>query len=235
MEDDFDDYLEIEADATDFTMNETYCIATNSVFSRLDLSNVDDLEDATNKLLDGTSDLYDGVTELYDKSGDLQDGVKELSDGSGDLRDGAYKLADGAVTLRGGIGSLQEGTKALLAGTPSLQSGTNELKTGLGQLTAQNDTLNGAAGQVFDTLLKTATSQLTSAGLSVPDLTTENYAQVLNGAISKLTDMDTEDLQEVIDRMKATSSVSENYDSFTVSNDGMDSSVKFIYKINAVK
>ena len=161
MEDDFDDYLEIEADATDFTMNETYCIATNSVFSRLDLSNVDDLDDltkamddldnATNKLLDGTSDLYDGVTELYDKSGDLQDGVKELSDGSGDLRDGAYRLADGAVTLRGGVGSLQsgigtlqEGTKTLLAGTQSLQSGTNELKTGLGQLTAQNDTLNGA-------------------------------------------------------------------------------------------
>lgn len=47
--------------------------------------------------------------------------------------------------------------------------------------------------------------------------------------------MDPEDLQEVIDRMKATSSVSENYNSFTGSTDGMDSSVKFIYKINAVK
>ena len=167
IEEDFDDYLEIEADATDFTMNESYCIATNSVFSRLDFSNVDDLDDlteamddlkdATNKLLDGTSALYDGVTELYDKSGDLQDGVKELSDGSNDLRDGAYKVADGTVTLRGGVGSLrsgigtlQEGTKTLLAGTQSLQSGTNDLKNGLGQLTAQNDSLNGAAGQVFD-------------------------------------------------------------------------------------
>ena len=441
MEEDFDDYLEIEADATDFTMNESYCIATNSVFSRLDFSNVDDLddlteamddlEDATNKLLDGTSDLYDGVTELYDKSGDLQDGVKELSDGSNDLRDGAYKVADGTVTLRGGVGSLrsgigtlQEGTKTLLAGTQSLQSGTNDLKNGLGQLTAQNDTLNGAAGQVFDTLLKTAASQLTAAGLTLPEeLTISNYATILNAlyqqmeplsdadvalgyvlqqagltvekyqgmiqasqsvssgdaalqanlktiqdkatslsqaagsiaalkasldgynqfytglqtytagvasasagaskladgsaqvvagasqlrdgadkladgskelydgadtlvegardlasgsgklangvnelsdgsdklidgisqlkdgskelkdgmieyndeAISKLTDMDTDELQEVIDRMKATSSVSENYNSFTGDNNGMDSSVKFIYKINAVK
>ena len=441
MEEDFDDYLEIEADATDFTMNESYCIATNSVFSRLDFSNVDDLddlteamddlEDATNKLLDGTSDLYDGVTELYDKSGDLQDGVKELSDGSNDLRDGAYKVADGTVTLRGGVGSLrsgigtlQEGTKTLLAGTQSLQSGTNDLKNGLGQLTAQNDTLNGAAGQVFDTLLKTAASQLTAAGLTLPEeLTVSNYATILNAlyqqmeplsdadvalgyvlqqagltiekyqgmiqasqsvssgdaslqanlktiqdkatslsqavgsiaalkasldgynqfytglhtytagvasasagaskladgsaqvvagasqlkdgadkladgskelydgadtvvegardlasgsgklangvnelsngsdklidgisqlkdgskelkdgmieyndeAISKLTDMDTNELQEVIDRMKATSSVSENYNSFTGDNNGMDSSVKFIYKINAVK
>ena len=149
MEDDFDDYLEIEADATNFTMNETYCIATNSVFSRLDLSNVDDLddlteamddlEDATNKLLDGTSD-----------------GSDKLIDGISQLKDGALELKDGMIEY--------------------------------------NDE-----------------------------------------AISKLTDMDTEDLQEVIDRMKATSSVSENYDSFTGSNDGMDSSVKFIYKINAVK
>ena len=210
MEEDLDDYLEIEADVTDFTMNETYCIATNSVFSRLDLSNVDDLddlteamddlEDATHQLMDGTSDLYDGVTELYDKSGDLKDGVKELSDGSKDLRDGAYKVADGTVTLRGGIGSLQsgvgtlqEGTKTLLAGTQSLQSGANDLKTGLGQLTAQNDTLNGAAAQVFDTLLSTATSQLTAAGLTVPNLTKENYSQVLDGATSNLTQLQSYD------------------------------------------
>lgn len=210
MEEDLDDYLEIEADVTDFTMNETYCIATNSVFSRLDLSNVDDLddlteamddlEDATHQLMDGTSDLYDGVTELYDKSGDLKDGVKELSDGSKDLRDGAYKVADGTVTLRGGIGSLQsgvgtlqEGTKTLLAGTQSLQSGANDLKAGLGQLTAQNDTLNGAAAQVFDTLLSTATSQLTAAGLTVPNLTKENYSQVLDGATSNLTQLQSYD------------------------------------------
>ena len=52
MEEDFDDYLEIEADATDFTMNESYCIATNSVFSRLDFSNVDDLDDLTEAMAD---------------------------------------------------------------------------------------------------------------------------------------------------------------------------------------
>lgn len=213
MEEDFDNYLEIEADATDFTMNESYCIATNSVFSRLDFSNVDDLDDlteamddlddATNKLLDGTSDLYDGVTELYDKSGDLQDGVKELSDGSNDLRDGAYDLADGAVTLKGGVGSLrsgigtlQEGTKTLLAGTQSLQSGTNDLKNGLGQLTAQNDTLNGAAAQVFNTILSTANTSLDpliQAGLMSSPLTIDNYAEALSNLKPTLAYLSTED------------------------------------------
>lgn len=235
MEEDLDDYLEIEADVTDFTMNETYCIATNSVFSRLDLSNVDDLddlteamddlEDATHQLMDGTSDLYDGVAELYDKSGDLKDGVKELSDGSKDLRDGAYKVADGTVTLRGGIGSLQsgvgtlqEGTKTLLAGTQSLQSGANDLKTGLGQLTAQNDTLNGAAAQVFDTLLSTATSQLTAAGLTVPNLTKENYSQVLDGATSNLTQLQSYDgaLAVVLPQVNAKMGISLTADQYKV-------------------
>ena len=205
MEEDFDSYLEIEADATDFTMNESYCIATNSVFSRLDFSNVDDLddlteamddlEDATNKLLDGTSDLYDGVTELYDKSGDLQDGVKELSDGSNDLRDGAYELADGAVTLRGGVGSLRSGIGTLQEGTKTLQSGAAELSKGLTQLAANNDKLNGGAGEVFDTLLTVVSSDsriqsLIKQNLMAP-LTRDNYASEMTGAIQKLTYLST--------------------------------------------
>lgn len=208
MEEDFDNYLEIEADATDFTMNESYCIATNSVFSRLDFSNVDDLDDlteamddlddATNKLLDGTSDLYDGVTELYDKSGDLQDGVKELSDGSNDLRDGAYDLADGAVTLRGGVGSLRSGIGTLQEGTKTLQSGAAELSKGLTQLAANNDTLNGGAGQVFDTLLTVVSSDsgiqsLISQNLMAP-LTRDNYASEMTGAIQKLTYLSTNEV-----------------------------------------
>ena len=212
MEEDLDDYLEIEADVTDFTMNESYCIATNSIFSRLDLSNIDDLDDlkdamndlddATMQLMDGSAELYDGVSELYDKSGDLIDGVQELSDGSNDLRDGAYKVADGTVTLRNGIGalksgteSLQDGSKTLLAGTQSLQSGTNDLKAGLGQLTAQNDTLNGAAAQVFNTILATANSSLEpliNAGL-MPALTIDNYAEALSSLKPTLAYLSTED------------------------------------------
>lgn len=212
MEEDFDDYLEIEADVESFTINESYCIATNSVFSRLDLSNMDDLDDlkdamndlddATMQLMDGSSELYDGVSELYDKSGDLKDGVKELADGSVDLRDGAYKLSDGTVTLRDGIGalksgseSLQSGTNTLLAGTQSLQAGTNDLKTGLGQLAAQNDTLNGAAAQVFNTILATANTSLDpliSSGL-MPALTIDNYAEVLPSLKNTLAYLSTEE------------------------------------------
>ena len=205
MEDDLDDYLEIEADTTDFTMNESYCIATNSVFSRLDLSNMDDLDDlkdamndlddATMQLMDGSSDLYDGVSELYDKSGDLIDGVKELSDGSNDLRDGVYQLADGTVTLRDGIGALKSGANTLQDGTKTLQSGAVELNNGLAQLTSNNATLNAGAAQVFDTLIATVNSSdgvklLVSQGL-MNSLTKENYAAEMTAAIQKLTYLST--------------------------------------------
>ena len=205
MEDDLDDYLEIEADTTDFTMNESYCIATNSVFSRLDLSNMNDLDDlkdamndlddATMQLMDGSSDLYDGVSELYDKSGDLIDGVKELSDGSNDLRDGAYQLADGTVTLRDGIGALKSGANTLQDGTKTLQSGAVELNNGLAQLTSNNATLNAGAAQVFDTLIATVNSSdgvklLVSQGL-MNSLTKENYAAEMTAAIQKLTYLST--------------------------------------------
>ena len=196
MEEDFDSYLEIEADATDFTMNESYCIATNSVFSRLDFSNVDDLDDlkealndlddATVQLMDGSSDLYDGVVELYDKSGDLQDGVKKLFDGSNDLRDGAYKVADGTVTLRGGIGAIQSGASTLRDGTKTLQAGAAELSTGLTTLDSNSATLVAGAGQVFDTLLATTSQQIYAAtGRQIP-LTRETYHATLEAILAQM-------------------------------------------------
>lgn len=205
MEEDLDDYLEIEADVTDFTMNESYCIATNSVFSKLDLSNMDDLddlksamddlEDATNQLLDGTSDLYDGVNELYDKSGDLMDGVEELNDGSNDLRDGAYQVANGTVSLREGIGALQSGAGTLRDGTKTLQAGAVELNQGLTKLAANNDTLNAGAAQVFDQLLAAANAQLKDniQKGQIQALTKENYHSELKQFSDTLAALSTKD------------------------------------------
>ncbi len=225
MEDDFDDYLEIEADTESFTMNESYCIATNSIFSRLDLSDMDDLDDlkdamndlddATLQLMDGSSELYDGVSELYDKSGDLIDGVKELSDGSVDLRDGAYKLADGTVTLRDGIGAIKSGSESLQSGAKSLQSGAAELNNGLTQLSSNNATLNAGAAQVFDTLIATVNSSdgvklLVNQGL-MNSLTKENYAEEMTAAIQKLTYLSTNETATRALVLAASGLTEENY------------------------
>ena len=55
-------------------------------------------------------------------------------------------------------------------------------------LAENNAALNGGAAQVFQTLLGTANAQLQAAGVQAPELTVENYAQVLDGIIAAVGD-----------------------------------------------
>ena len=92
----------IEADVTDFALDGTYTLATNSVFSDVDVDEEgldvdldqiqDDLTDAMNQLLDGASQLRNGAQEL-------KDGVDELSDGLTEIDSNSAKLVDAAQQL----------------------------------------------------------------------------------------------------------------------------------------
>lgn len=169
------DYVEITADVSSFRLDMTVTLATNELFSELDADGFDsiselsasmeELTSAMDQLLDGSSQLYDGLATLLEKSDELVEGIDQL--------------AAGAESLKNGAGSLD-------AGAAELQSGATQLSEGLNTLASNNDTLNGGAKQVFDTLLSTANTQLAAAGLDVPTLTTGNYAEVLNGVIASL-------------------------------------------------
>lgn len=168
-------YVEITADVTDFSLGMTVTMATNSLFNKLDTEKMDsisdledsmtELKDAMSKLLDGSSSLYDGLCTLLDKSTELVDGINQLAEGAAKLKDGASSLNDGAQKLADGAAALSEG---------------------LDTLSANNDQLNDGAKKVFETFLSTARTQLTAAGLTVPELTIDNYASVLNGIIDSL-------------------------------------------------
>ena len=166
--------VEITADVTDFSLGMTVTLACNDLFSQLgdvDLGSLDaagslnKLTDAMDQLLNGSSALYDGLTTLLDKSGELAAGVEEL--------------AQGAAAIKAGVDSLDEGAAELKAGLADLSEGLNKLS-------ANSAALNGGAEQVFDSLLETATAQIRAKGLTVPDLTIENYAEELNKLIKSL-------------------------------------------------
>ncbi len=172
---DIPDYVEISADANNFRLDMTVTLAANEIFNELDAdgldsvselgASMDELTDGMDQLLDGSSQLYDGLAALLEKSDELTDGIGQL--------------AAGAESLKNGAGSLD-------AGAAELRTGAAQLSEGLSALASNNDTLNGGARQVFDTLLSAANTQLAAAGLDVPALTVENYAQVLNGVIASL-------------------------------------------------
>lgn len=166
--------VEITADVTDFSLGMTVTLACNDLFSQLgdvDLGSLDaagslnTLTNAMDQLLNGSSALYDGLTTLLDKSGELAAGVEELAQGAAAIKAGADSLDEGAAELKAGLADLSEG---------------------LNKLSANSAALNGGAEQVFDSLLETATAQIRAKGLTVPDLTIENYAEELNKLIKSL-------------------------------------------------
>lgn len=172
---DIPDYVEITADVTNFELGMTVTLAANELFNEFDGMEpdfMDDLSEALGELTDAMDQLMDGSSRLYD-------GLSTLLDKSGELADGIDALASGAQTL-------QDGVEALDAGVSELQSGAGQIYSGLSTLDANSQALNNGAKQVFETLLSTANTQLSAAGLSVPAMTISNYAEVLNSVIASL-------------------------------------------------
>ena len=134
--------------------------------------------DASNFQLAMTVTL--ATNEIFNElDGNGFDSVPELRASVEELMGAMNQLTDGVVSLKNGADSLD-------AGAAELMSGAAELSEGLNTLASNNDTLNAGAKQVFETLLSTANTQLAAAGLNVPALTVENYAQVLSGIITSL-------------------------------------------------
>lgn len=168
------DSVEITADVTNFSLGMTVTLACNDLFSQLgdvDLTSLDStsaldqLTGAMDQLLNGSSALYEGLSTLLDKSGELVSGVEELAQGAAAIKSGADSVDDGAAQLKAGLA---------------------DLSSGLNTLSANSESLNSGAKQVFNSLLETAATQIRAKGLSVPDLTIENYAEELNALIKSL-------------------------------------------------
>lgn len=130
------DYVEIQADATDFQLDFTATVVTNGLFKDLkedDLKDLDDLKESAEKFQDASNKLMDGAGQLLSGSETLQNYIKQYTDG--------VKAVDQ------GIGTLQSGAAALKENTAALQSGAAAVSDGLGQIAAvleQSD----AVGQI---------------------------------------------------------------------------------------
>lgn len=98
------EYVEIEADATDFSLGMTLTVASTDVISQL--------KDAKDGKID-TSSITDSINELTDASQQLVDGAQSLKDGTAQLRSGANDLVDGAGKLKDGANELSNGMNTL--------------------------------------------------------------------------------------------------------------------------
>ena len=180
------DSITIEADVTDFS-SPTMMMAASTDLSALkkemkedklegtDLfSQLDELDAATQKLIDGSKTLYEGADKLKDGANQVNDGVGTLVNGTATLTDGTSQLA--------------EGGQALVDGANQASAGAAALQAGLGQLVSNNDTLVAGANKIADAVLSSAQTQLRE---QLKDdsitLTWDNYADVL-GEYSNIND-----------------------------------------------
>ena len=161
-----------------------------------------ELEEGVGKLADGSLQLKNGIAAADEGAGKLSDGAAALSDGAGQLSlgagaldEGIGKLADGASQLKTGTDALSDGAGQLAggvaqidAGAGALSDGAGQLKIGLDTLAGNNEALMGGAAQVFNSLLATAEAQLKDAGAEIPQLTIDNYGQILDATAAKLTE-----------------------------------------------
>lgn len=170
-------YVEIAADVEDFELETTFTVAVSDPFRELETGKLED----TDGLTDSLDELTNAMAQLLDGSGRLYDGLGELLEKSGTLSDGVDRLAAGAEALQNGGAELRDGAA-------QLKAGTDDLQTGLQTLSGSSEQLNAGAKQTFDALLASANGQLAAAGAKVPELTAENYGQVLDGVIAILGD-----------------------------------------------
>lgn len=120
---------------------------------------------------------------LNDEKLDLSE-FQDLTDVSSKL-----DLLQSAMTqLTSGSDQLAVATEKLDAGMGNLSSAIGSLDFGLSEISANSDALRSGDTQVFNTLLSTVHDQLVEAGIECPELTIENYDEVLQKIIDSLSD-----------------------------------------------
>lgn len=163
----------------------------------------------------------------------LQAGAAQVADGAAQVADGAAALADGLGTLDGGLGTLNEKAGSLTAGVKQLSDGTNQLADGASALVNNNGALNDGAAQL---------SNGTDAIVEGVDKLDDGAHELADGivtfneeGIEKIVNSYTGDIGPLMDRIQAVLDAGADYQTYTDLAEGVNGSVKFIYKTAAVK
>ena len=153
----------------------------------------------------GVNSVAQGISTVDSGLNSLNSMVPTLVNGINQLSDGANALADGSLELKNGSSSLAGGTDKLTSGTGDLKNGVSDLVNGVSEL------LDGSV-ELKDGVIK--------------------YD---NEGINKLYDVVNDSLTTYYDRLMAVSDFAKEYKSFSGCENGIESSVRFIYKTGEIK
>ena len=133
-------------------------------------------------------------------SGELGKGIKEATDENGKLSVGLNKLVTGSSKLAAGEAQLSDGASELAAGMNELYSKSGLLISGIGQLDAGSKKLNDGMSQFY------------------------------KEGIGKIVSLYNDKLKGTVNNAESLVAAGKAYNTFTQVPDGMDGTVKFIYR-----
>lgn len=113
---DIPQYVEVEADTTDFSLDFTETIVSNGVFSEIedeDLNNLREMSDAFKDLGEAGNTLVDGGKKLSSAFDEIKQGTEGYLDGLDALSSGLSELKEVSSTINENTSALVEGSKAL--------------------------------------------------------------------------------------------------------------------------
>ena len=119
---DLPEKVEIEADVTDFELEFSETIVVNGFFAGLEEEDLEDfrengdsmdeLSDASDKLVSGTKTLYDSMVKYQGYLNQYIDGVAQVRDGVDGLESGLQALSEQGTTVSQGAEALHQGMTA---------------------------------------------------------------------------------------------------------------------------
>lgn len=117
---DIPQYVEVEADTTDFSLDFTETIVSNGVFSEIEDEDLNDLRE-----------MSDAFKDLGEAGNTLVDGGKKLSSAFDEIKQGAEGYLDGVDALSSGLSELKEVSSTINENTSALVEGSQQLSDAL--------------------------------------------------------------------------------------------------------
>lgn len=131
---DIPQYVEVEADTTDFSLDFTETIVSNGVFSEIEDEDLNDLREMS----DAFKDLGEAGNTLVDGGKKLSSAFDEIKQGTEGYLDGVDALSNGLSELKEVSSTINENTSALVEGSQQLSDALNAIDVNALDTTAMN-------------------------------------------------------------------------------------------------
>lgn len=142
-------------------------------------------------------------------------------------------LVSGAAALSAGTQTLADQIPGLTEGIGMLQGGMNQLADGSGKLVANNQTLNSGMSALVN-----GTGKLTEGVAALDDGShqlADGIVEFNESGIDKMVNSYNGDLKPLANKLQAMIDAGKDYQTYTDIADGVNGSVRFIYKMDAIK